>query len=111
MTREARLAAAIDYVLAHPEEQPADAVPADWVTYLLDEGGLTKHGVLCFHFQAEGRRTPAAEEGLAAWAAARDLDPAAPWPKAVALARALRLLLAEEEAHQARRRARQEQAR
>ncbi|MFJ7202290.1 hypothetical protein ACIQWR_01955 [Streptomyces sp. NPDC098789] len=108
MNREARLVQGIAYVLAHAEQQPDGAVAADWAAYLADEGDLAAHGVKCFHFQARGRRTPAAEQAIAAWDTAIRL--ADGWPKAVALAAAIRDLLSEEDRHQARRRARQARA-
>ncbi|MER5727466.1 hypothetical protein ABT084_03740 [Streptomyces sp. NPDC002138] len=113
MSRESRLAQEAAYVLAHAEQPPDSAVTAGWIAYLSDGGGLVAHGVRCFHFQAEGRRTLAAAAALAAWHIAVRLPDG--WPKAVALAEAVRDLLAEEDQHQARRRAqqhqRQEQAR
>ncbi|MFJ7204782.1 hypothetical protein ACIQWR_14720 [Streptomyces sp. NPDC098789] len=109
MTREGRLRQGIAYVLGHVEEQPEGAVAADWTAYFLNDGGLVAHGVKCFHFQAQGLRTPEAVRAIAAWDAAVRLDEG--WPKAAALAAATRDLLLEEDRHQARRRARREHAR
>ncbi|MFJ7206309.1 hypothetical protein ACIQWR_22585 [Streptomyces sp. NPDC098789] len=109
MNREKRLRRGVEYVVAHAGLQPEDAVSTDWIAYFLDEGGLVAHGVKCFHFQAGGRRTPEAVGAIAAWDTAVRLGEG--WPKVVALARAARDLLLEEEQHQARRRARQERAR
>ncbi|WP_330331868.1 hypothetical protein OHS33_20535 [Streptomyces sp. NBC_00536] len=108
MSRESRLAQEAAYVLAHAEHPPDSAVTAQWLAYLSDGGSLVAHGVRCFHFQAEGRRTMEAAAALAAWHIAVRLPDG--WPKAVALAEAIRALLAEEDRHQARRRARREQA-
>lgn len=105
VSREARLAQEAAYVLAHAETPPDSTITADWIAYLTNGGGLVAHGVRCFHFQAEGRRTPAAEQALAEWDTAVRLPGG--WPKAVALAEAVRDLLDEEDRHQARRRARQ----
>ncbi|MFI5981503.1 hypothetical protein ACIBEA_11570 [Streptomyces sp. NPDC051555] len=107
MSRESRLAEQAAYVLAHAEQPPDGAVTAQWLAYLGDGGSLVAHGVRCFHFQAEGRRTLEAAAALAAWHIAVRLPDG--WPKAVALAEAIRDLLAEEDQHQARRRARQTQ--
>ncbi|WP_330332566.1 hypothetical protein OHS33_24560 [Streptomyces sp. NBC_00536] len=81
------------------------------MAYLSDGGSLVAHGVRCFHFQAQGRRTPAAVQALAAWDTAVRLAPEDHWPKSVALARAIDALLREEDEHQARRRQRQAPAR
>ncbi|MFJ7205917.1 hypothetical protein ACIQWR_20565 [Streptomyces sp. NPDC098789] len=105
MTREERLHKGIEDVLSHVEEQPDKALTAVWIAYFLNEGGLVAHGVKCFHFQAQGRRTPEAVRAIAAWDTAVRLS--AGWAQVAALARATRDLLLEEEQHQARRRARQ----
>ncbi|WP_330332022.1 hypothetical protein OHS33_21455 [Streptomyces sp. NBC_00536] len=107
MSRESRLAQEAGYVLAHAEHPPGGAVTAEWLAYLSDGGSLVAHGVRCFHFQAEGRRTMEAAAALAAWHISVRLPDG--WPKAIALAEAIHSLLAEEDRHQARRRARQQQ--